>query len=813
MFNTLKQMVDGLTQDIKFAARGLRKSPAFTAVAVVTLGLGIGANSAVFTVVDAVLLKGLPYRQSDRLVHIWETSPSSQTRQVSYPDFQDVVTGSKTLESVAGYAYDAFTLSGKDGSERLGAGRVSANFFSVLGVEPILGRTFRAEEDQPLLKRDVAIISYGLWQRRFGGAASVIGQRVTLNDAPFTLIGVLPREFHFARLGQPDVFVTMSPTKNQVERRYMHWMWALGRMRDGVGASDANAEMASLARVRAQADTQWHKDSGLRVAPIREALVGPVGPLVLGLFGAVAAVLLIACANVANMLLARAMGRQREVGIRLAMGAGRWRLARQFLVESVLLSLMGGALGLLWAGWGVRSMMAAIPAQQLAGLPFLKDLRVDPGVLAFTFAVCVVTGLLFGLMPAFRTSSGRVTESLKEGARGTSGKQRLRSALVVSEIAIALSLVAATGLFTRSLSRLLDVNPGFETKNLLTARISVPSGRYDTPEKLTAFFDQWQARIAALPGVQSVALVNQLPLLGSGNNGTPSIKPGVPAEAHAPDAELRTISENYFKVMGLPIRDGRAFAASDRAGATPVVVINQAFVDEIYQGEQPLGKKVTFPFVDGPLEVVGVVGNEKAGALDGRVRPVLYFPFRQDTGASSSVVIRTSSDPSAIARALSSESRAMEPDAIVSVVRTMDEVIAGVPATFLRRYPLLLLGCFAVLALVLASIGIYGVMSLSVTERTSEIGIRMALGAQPGGVLQLILKQGMTLAAMGVSLGIAMALAGSRVLASALFETPATDPLVFASAAAVLTSVAALACLIPAHRASRVDPLHAVRHE
>jgi putative ABC transport system permease protein len=759
------------------------------------------------------MLKGLPYRDADRLVHIWETEPRQQNRQVSYPDFKDVVDGARSLDAVAGYAFDGFVLRTGEGSERLAAGRVSANFFRVLGVEPAFGRDFRADEDQPLLKRSVVLISHGLWQRRFGGDPGVVGRSITLNDEPFTVVGVLPREFHFARLGDPERFATLSPSKQAVERRYMHWMWAIGRLRDGAGRDEANAELASIASTRARADQQWHKDTGLRAAPLREALVGPIGPVVMGLFAAVGAVLLIACANVANMLLARAVSRKREMGIRLAMGAGRGRIVSQFLSESVLLSVAGGAAGLLWAGWGVRTLVAAIPASMAQGLPFLKNLAVDPRVLAFTFLVCLVTGLVFGLVPAIRTSSQQVLESLKDGDRGSAGRQRMRSALVVSEIAIALSLVAAAGLMARSLSRLLDVNPGFKTENLLTARVAVPSRNYDTSEKREAFFDRWQARIGALPGVESVALVDRLPLLGSGNTGTPTIAGRGISSSNAPDSELRTVSESYFRVMGLPVVMGRGFESSDGKDAKRVVVVNRRFVDEIFGGADPTGLSLTFPFVDGPLEVAGVVADEKAGDLDGRVRPVLYFPWRQDTGLSTSVVVRTNTNPRSLASALVAESRAMEPDAIVSGVRTMDEIIASVPATFLRRYPLMILGCFAFLALVLASIGIYGVTSLAVNERTSEIGIRMALGAQTSSILRLVFRQGLALAGLGVGAGTAIGLAGARVLSSALYETPPTDPLVFAGAALVLTAVAAFAVYIPARRAARVDPLVAVRRE
>ena len=808
----VRRLVEAFTQDVRYAVRSLRKAKTFTLVAMATLGLGIGANSAVFTVVNAVLLKGLPYRDADRLMHVWETEPRQQTRQVSYPDFRDVRDQARSFEGVAGYAYDGFALKTDEGSERLAGARVSANFFDVLGVQPMLGRTFRAEEDQHGLTRTVAVLSHGFWQRRFGGDPAIVGKPVTLSGAPFTVIGVLPADFHFARLGDPEVFATLSPSEVMSERRFMHWMWAIGRLREGVSAEAANAELGLIASTRGKLDPQWHKETGLRVVPLRDALVGPIQPLVLGLFAAVAAVLLIACANVANMFLARAISRQREVGIRLAMGAGRGRIVLQFLAESVLLSLAGGAFGLLWAGWGVRTMVSAIPASQLATLPFLKGLEVEPGVLAFTFGVCLATGILFGLLPALRTSAGKGVDALKDGARGSTGRQRLRSALVISEIAIALALVAATGLLGKSLSRLLDVNPGFDTTNLVTARISIPRASYDTPEKAERFFDQWQARIGSLPGVQSVALVDLLPLTGQGNTGTPSVV-GVAGNSTSPDANLRTVSEDYFKVMGVPLVAGRSFTASDGPAAPRVAMVNQAFVDEVLGGRDAVGQRIGFAFVEGSIEVIGVVGNEQATSLDAGMRPVFYFPWRQEASNGTAIVARTTSDPRPVMAALSSESRALEADVLLVGVQTMENIIATTPATFLRRYPLMILGVFAALALMLASIGVYGVMSLTVRERTSEIGIRMALGAQASAVLSLVLRQGLTLSLLGVTLGLAIGLSGSRVLSSALFETPPTDPVVFGSAAVTLIAVAALASWLPARRASRVDPLVALRHE
>ena len=809
-------MLDTLLGDLRLAARSLRRSPGFTLVAVLTLGLGTGATAAVFTVLDAALLRGMPYRDPDGLVHVWETTPERSDRQVSYPDFGDVRDGARAFEAVAGYALDGFSLAGSDGLERIAAARVSASFFPLLGVEPSLGRAFLPDEDQPTRKRDVVLLGDGLWRRRFGGDPAIVGRTLTLSGDPYTVIGVLPRGFHFARLGDPELFVTLSPSQNAVERRYMHWMWAVARLRPGATLAQANAELGSLARVRERDDPRWHTGTSLRAAPLRDAIVGGVRPLLLGLLASVAAVLLIACVNVANMLLARAAGRRQEVGVRVALGASRARLVGQFLVESLLLALLGGAAGLLWAGWGVRAMIAAIPDAQFQALPFFKDIGVHPGIWTATFLVCLLTGVTFGLAPALHGVEGRLAGSLREAGRGAVSGSFQRSALVVTEVGLALVLLAATGLLTRSLYRLLDVDPGFESRGLLTARLSLPANVYDTPERVQAFHTAFLDRVGALPGVGGVAMVNRLPLLGSGNTGTPSVAGRPASDATAADTELRTVGGDYFGVMGIPLREGRGFAASDAAGAPRVVVVNQSFVRSVLGGEPAVGQRVSFVFIkDSPLlEIVGVVADENVSDLDARaLRPVLYFPARQDPAASMSVVLRTRSEPRGLIGSLRREVRALDPHVLLSAEKTMDELIAGSRPAFLRRYPLLLLGWFAALALVLASLGIYGVLAYSVSQRTGEIGVRMALGARPRDVLALVLRQGLKLALAGVAIGLAGALLAGRVLASLLFETRPADPVVLGAAALTLTAAAAAACWLPARRASRVDPLAAIRRE
>ena len=808
--------MESLWQDLRYAVRGLAKSPGFTAVAVLTLALGIGANTVIFTVVDGALLRGLPYRDPGRIVHVWEGTSQESARQFSYLDYLDVRDRTRTFSDVAAYGFYGAALEAPGGGVLLGGGRVSANFFETLGVQPLLGRTFRADEDQVGRPRDAVILTYETWQSRFGGDPGVIGRSIRLTGQPFTVIGITPRGFHFAPLRDPEIFVTLSPGAELAARRQSHFMWTIARLKPATTLEQANADLRTIAEQRAKEDPRWHKDTSMNAQPLREAIIGDVRPLVLGLLGAVSVVLLIACVNVANMLLARSTGRLREVGIRIALGASRGRLVKQFLAESVLLSLLGGAAALLWAGWGLRVMIAAIPASQLARFPFLQGLGLHWGVLSFTFGVCLLTGVLFGLAPALRSTQGAIAERVKDGGRSATARGGLRGLLVVVEVAMALVLVTAAGLLGRSVFNLMNANSGFDTKNLLTARTDVSPQRFDTPEKLQGFFSQLEARVSALPGVRGVAFVDRLPLVGgSGNTGTPSIVGRPDSTGETLGVQMRTISCGYFRVMGIPLIGGRTFAETDRAGAPLVVAVNQSFVNHFFPNEEALGQRLTFSFMAGtpPLEIVGVVRDENVGDLGATPTPVLYFPMAQDGSPSMNMIVRTEMDPRALAAALPSEIRAVEPAALLRNVRTLEAVIAVSPAAFSRRYPLMLLGSFAFVGLVLACVGLYGVMACTVTQRTAEMGIRMAIGAQPSDVLKLVLKQGMGLALVGVALGCLGAFAITPLLGRLLFRTGAADPLTFAGAALTLTLVALLACVIPARRAARVDPLVALRHE
>jgi putative ABC transport system permease protein len=797
--------------ELRLAARALRRAPGYTAAAVVTLALGIGANAAIFSGVEAALLRPLPYGDAERLVHLWETTPESERRQLSYPDYLDVRDGAASFADVAGYGYFGALLEGSDGTEILSGARVTANFFRALGVRPIAGRDFAATEDAVDRPRDVVVISHGAWLRRFGGDPGVVGRTVRLSNVAYTVIGVLPRDFQFARLGDPEIFVTLSPARQLAERRYTHWMWGIARLAPGVAPAAVRAELATIAARRAADDSRWHAQSSLAAMPLREAFVGDVRPLLVGLLAGVGAVLLIACANVANMTLARATGRQRELGLRIALGAGRGRLARQLLAESLLVAAAGGALGVVLSLGATRVLAAAVPAERAARLPFLQQLEPNAGVLAFTCLLCLGATLAIGLLPAWRAPRA-VAAVLRDGAHGSPRRRPLRELLLVGEIALALVLLAAAGLMTRSLDRLLAVDAGFDRANLLTAFVALPRARYDTPEKVDSAFVELAGRLAALPGVAGVTTTDILPLTGSGNTGSPTVVGRPEARQGSVMAQMRNVGADYFSLLGVPVVAGRPFAATDRRGAPDVVAINARLARELFGGEPAVGHRVTFNFLEGrQFEIVAVVGDENVVDLDTPPAPAIYFPAAQDGGSSAYFVLRTTGAPEALARPLAEAVRALEPQAALSEVSPLKSIVRDTPPVFLRRFPVLLLGSFASLALVLAAVGVYGVMAYFVGQRTREIGIRVAVGARVVDVLALVLRRGLAAAAAGVALGAVGAWGAGRLLARLLYDTAPFEPSVLAGSAATLLAVALAACALPAWRAARVDPVSALR--
>ena len=830
-----------LLQDLRFAIRTMLKRPGFTAVAVITLALGIGGSTAIFSVVNAALLRDLPYAEPDRLFHVWEVTPQRNfgQREFSYPDYQDYQQN-QSFEGIAAYTGGGGIMSGRGEPERVFAPAASANFFSVLGVQPLLGRTFQPGEDKQGAPR-VVVLTYGMWQQRFGGDKNIVGQSVTINGDPHTVVGVLPASFQFA-LRNADLWRVYQPTDNQLTRRFLHGSNLIGRLKPGVDQAQALSELSVIAKRIEQEHNESHAGTAVKLVPLQEEFVGQVKPILLVLLAAVGFVLLIACANVASLLLTRSLARQKEVAIRSALGANRWRLVRQLLTESLLLAIVGGTVGLLIAYWGVDALVATLPDNQLNSLPFLKSLRIEPGILAFSFGLSLLTGIVFGLAPAIQSSRPDLNEVLKEGGRTTAGgaRHRLRSVFVATQIALAVVLLVGAGLMMKSLLRLLDSNVGFDPQNVLTMTLALPMPKYTELDKQVSFYDQLNTRVASLPGVAGAGTVNVLPLQGGNTTRFYIEGDPVPAPGQETEANIRVVDHTYFPTLGVPIIAGRGFderdgevqrqAAVAQARAqteaqaqgrtlapTPipgVVIIGKTTAEKVFGGRDPVGRKLAYNSFPGQTDlVIGVVGDVKIGGLDEALKPVIYYPFRRFPGAGTNLMVRTNGDPTALAAAVRNEARALEPEVALFNVREMEDVIGESPAAFMRRFPALLIGIFAGVALLLAAIGIYGVVSYSVSQQTHYIGVRMALGARGSDIVMMVLKQGLGIALIGVGVGVIAAIGLTRFLSSLLFEVQAGDVTTFAVVVLSLLAVALLACYIPARRAARVDPLVALRYE
>lgn len=805
-----------ILQDLRFAFRLLAKSPGFTFVAVLTLALGIGANTAMFTVVNAVLLRPLGFRDPSSVVLVAEKSPYPviSTSHQNYVDWRDQSHSFESLEATRG---TAITLTGAGEPERLNARMATAPLFALLGVNAVLGRTFLAEEDGAG-GTPVVLLSYALWQRRFGGSREVLGKPVTLDSQPYTVVGVLSSGFEI--LQPADVFLPFAPWAKTLpdDRNWHPGIIVIGRLKPGVTKEQARTEMVGITKRLEEQYPIYNTGVSADVVGLQEQLVKNVRPALLLLLGVVAAVLLIACVNVANLLLARAASRVREVAIRTSMGASGWRIARQLLTESVLLSFAGGVLGLLMASAALGPLLKL----SANSVPAVISVGLDRWVLAFTLGVSLLTGILFGLVPALRTAKLDLRETLNEGTRGsTTGprQHRIRGVLVAAEIAMAMLLLVGAGLFLRSFSRLQDVPPGFQPDHLLVADLPLSLSAYAKPEQRYEFFDRLVERARTLPGVRSAGAASTLPVSGGGGLLHFNIIGRAPKSPHDYiTAGYRTVTPNYFETLGLPLEQGRFINAGDTDKAPAVVVINAAMARTFFPGENPLGKRLQLgatPVSDIPqMEVVGVVGDVRQG-LDLDPKAEMYLPYRQADQVlpvfQLSIVLRTATDPVLQASALRSALAEIDPQQPLVRVRTMEENMAA--SVTQPRFRTWLIGIFAALALILAAVGIYGVMSYTVTQRTGEIGIRVTLGAQPADVFREIVGEGLRLALAGVGVGIVAALALTRVLQSFLFGVSAYDPVTFVSVALVLTLVAVLACFFPARRATQVDPLVALRYE
>ena len=818
-----------LWQDVRYGARMLLKNPGITFVVILALALGIGANTAIFSVVNAVLLRPLPYDEADRLVFLNETSKSMDDISISYPNFSDWRSQNHVFENIGVCNRNSYNLTGGGEPERILTAQCSADLFRALRVQAAVGRLFTNEEDKPG-GAPVVVLSYGFWQRRFGGQTSIVNQQLTFNNKSYTVIGVMPQSFQYPSRAEMWVPVgQLSGDVNWQQRGNHPGLYGVARLKPGVTIAQAKADMDNIASNLEKQYPDQIAGNGIRVQPLLEVFVSDVRPTLWVLFAAVAFVLLIACANIANLLLARASARQKEMAIRAAMGAGRWRIARQLLTESVLLSLIGGTLGLLVARWGIQLILYISPN----AIPRSREISLDWKVLAFTLGVAFLTGILFGLVPALQAGVVDVHETLKETGRGTTRRHWLRSSLVVVEVATTLVLLIGAGLMIRSFYRLQKVNPGFSYEHLTSFTVSLPQRKYATEEQRDQFFARLLENVRGLPGVEGTAAASGLPL---GNNGWQTsfivdVKP-IPPRAQTPLMEACLVTADYFRTMNIPLQHGRYFDEHDNrswlagrdlsklnegqkgiAGVN-VIVIDEEFARRYWPGEEAVGKRIRLGTdAAAPLlTVVGVVGRVKMEGLNQDSKRVQgYFSFPQMPFSGMTVITRAAADPNQLIASIRQQVKALDSDQPIYNIRTMNEIRSDSVAP--ERLNLTLLSIFAGIALVLAIVGIYGVMSYSVTQRTHEIGIRMAVGAQPLDVFKMVIGQGMMLALIGVGIGLIGAFGLTRLMTTMLFGVEPTDPVTFAVISVVLVLVALVACYLPSRRATKVDPTVSLRYE
>jgi putative ABC transport system permease protein len=805
--------VEEMWQDLRYGARKLRKSPGFSLVAVMTLALGIGANTAIFSVVNAVLLRPLPFEQPEQLVRVFGTNArrNSFSRPHSYMNFSDLRAQNQTFEAMAAYTGATSALSGDDAPEQITGVISSGDIFRVLKAQPLMGRLLAPEDERPGGSA-VAVISHGLWQRRFGRDPGVVGRVIKLDGREREIIGVTPADFSFEFVtGAADFWMPIDPAASEYRQRGAIFLEAIGRLKPDASLERAGADLGVVASRLAEQYQDSNAGIGVRLASAQEELVGDVRPTLLVLLGAVGFVLLIACANVANLLLARSAGRHKEIAVRAALGAWRGRIVRQLLTESLLIAFAGGLLGLLFALWGVKLLSAFVPEN----VPRFGETSLDLRVLGFTLAASVLTGLLFGIAPALHSSRFDLNEALKEGGRGGTGgrgRTRVRSLLIVSEVALSLVLLIGAGLLIKSFVKLRNTDPGFDPSNTLTASLSLAPVRYDTDEKITDFYRRLVERVRTLPGVESVGAVTPLPL--SDNSyafsfavvGQPPLPPGQRQSAAA-----RFVTPGYFRAQGVPLRAGRVFTEQDTADAPDVIVVNEAFARRYLSGVDPLGQRLRLGVNNIEGEIVGLVGDIRGSNLATPAAPEYYIPEAAVSVGDMTLVVRTAGDAASLTTAVRQVVSEMDKELPLYEVRTMESLVSRSVAR--QRFSMTLVGVFAVLAMLLSAVGIFSVMSFLVAQRTHEIGIRMALGARPGDILSMVVRQGVVLTLVGVGVGLAAAVALTRLMSGLLYEVSATDPLVYGGITALLAAVALLACYVPARRATKVDPLIALRYD
>lgn len=796
-------------QDLRYASRQLIKNPGFAALAILTLALGIGACTAIFSVVNGVLLRPLDYPHPDRIVVIRETNlPQFPEFSVAPPNYLDWVRQTKSWQYLAAYTGRQINLTGEGEPQRLVGVRATSQYFDAYGIKPVLGRWFVPQEDAAG-KNHVVVLSHPFWQRVFAGDRNVIGRSIQLNGEPYTVIGITP--VGFGQASKVDTWIPMgfTPDETGPDGRGGHFINVIGRLKPGVTLAQARAELDVLATQLARQYPDTNKGWGVMLERILDYSVSDVRPILYTLLGAVGCVLLIACANIANLLLARATARHRELSIRAALGASRLRLVRQLLTESVLLSLAGGVLGILFARWGLDALLTLAPST----LPRTNDIRLDASVLLFSLILSVFTGVLFGIAPALLAAHSNVQDGLKQGARGsTDMRGRLRGALVVTEVAIALVMLGGAGLLARSFMRLTHVDPGFVPEHATVLRLALPEKKYEKPDQQLTFANALLGRLSALPGVQVAGLTHSLPLLsdwvlGFKIEGRPEVPP-----SDLPNTNYYSVTPDYFRAMGIRLIRGRGFTMHDDSRAPRVAIINETLARQFFPNEDPIGKRILV--TNGPdvwRQIVGIVADIKQYGVDKETTSQVYDAFAQCPFLSLNVVLRTADQPTAFAGMLRPAVYAIDKDQPVGTIQPLEEILGATMAK--QRFAMLLLIVFSVVALVIAAVGIYGVMAYSVVQRTGEFGIRMALGAQRSDVLRLVLSHGGKLIGAGLLIGLGVTLATSRVMDSMLFQTNAHDPVTFSLTTLLLAAVALAACLLPARRATRVNPMEALRTE
>jgi len=797
--------MDTFFQDIRYGLRVLLRSPGFTFVAVIALALGIGANSAIFSVVNSVLLRPLPYRDAGRLAFLWDVQEKDRT-PVAFQEYDFWREQNKSFEYIAASFNTNYILTGIGEPERIRAFRMSSSVFPTLGINAVLGRTFRPDEDQPG-REPVVVLSNAFWKNRMGSDPAVVGKSLTLSGRSYTIIGVVPPD-PGTMLTRAELFTPLSLDGTKVNRG-THFMTVIGKLKPGFTTAQAQADLNTIAENYRKQNSTTH---GVNVVALQELIVGDSKSIILILFGAVGFVLLIACANVANLLLARAAARQKEIALRSAIGAGRSRIVRQLLTESILLSAIGGAGGIALAYAGLKVLVNLSPAN----IPRVKEIGLDGRVVLFTVLLSIITGIVFGIVPSLQASRTSLSESLKGTGRSSSaghGSTSVRGALIVAEIALTLVLLIGAGLLIKSFERLSSQNPGFNPSNVLTMELSLPPSKYGQEPQQAAFFTDLLGRTRALPGVEYAGVINNLPLGGSGSNGDFEIEGHAPfPQGQEPIAEKYVTSPGYFQAMGISLLKGRFFTESDAKGTLPVVIINQSLAKQMWPNDDAIGKRIRVGWLNQDWqEVIGVVNDTKHESLEAQNSMETYLPFQQTPVSDLTLVVRAASTPMSLVGAVKSQVLAVDKDQPVYNIQTLEQVMSDSLAP--RKFNMLLLAIFAGIALILAAVGIYGVMAYSVNQRTQEIGIRMALGAQRADVLKLVVGQGMILTAVGVGIGLVAALLLTRVIASLLFGITATDFSTFSIISVILALVAFIACYLPGLRATRVDPMVALRYE